>query len=60
MNNSDEFFLKQMKGVSPIKKKNRIKKESTNLNYKPLGLQQSKKKTNQSKKYQISQSQQQD
>ena len=46
MNNSDEFFLKQMKGVDPIKKKNRIKKESPNLNYKPLSLQQTKKKTN--------------
>ena len=27
MNNSDDFFLKQMKGVSPIKKNDRIKKE---------------------------------
>ena len=44
MNNSDEFFLKQMKGVDPLKKKNKIKKESPNLNYKPLSLQQSKKK----------------
>ena len=27
MNSSDDVFLKQMKGVSPIKKNNRIKKE---------------------------------
>ena len=27
MNNSDDVFLKQMKGVNPIKKNNRIKKE---------------------------------
>ena len=26
MNNSDDVFLKEMKGVSPIKKNNRIKK----------------------------------
>ena len=34
MNNSDDFFLKQMKGVSPIKKNNRIKKENLKTNYK--------------------------
>ena len=27
MNNNDDVFLKQMKGVNPIKKKNRVKKE---------------------------------
>ena len=27
MNNNDDVFLKQMKGVSPIKKNNKIKKE---------------------------------
>ena len=31
MNNSDDFFLKQMKGVSPIKKNNRIKKDGVLL-----------------------------
>ena len=34
MNNNDDFFLKQMKGVSPIKKNNRIKKEDPKINYK--------------------------
>ena len=34
MNNSDDVFLKQMKGVSPIKKNNRIKKEDPKINYK--------------------------
>ena len=34
MNNSDEIFLKQMKGVNPIKKNNRIKKEAPKTNYK--------------------------
>ena len=28
MNEDDDFFLKQMRGVNPIKKKNRIKKET--------------------------------
>ena len=35
MNNNDDVFLKQMKGVSPIKKNNRIKKENLKTNYKP-------------------------
>ena len=35
MNNNDDVFLKQMKGVSPIKKNNRIKKENFKTNYKP-------------------------
>ena len=34
MNNSDDVFLKQMKGVNPIKKNNRIKKEDPKINYK--------------------------
>ena len=34
MNNSDDVFLKQMKGVNPIKKNNRIKKENPKTNYK--------------------------
>ena len=34
MNNSDDVFLKQMKGVSPIKKNNRIKKQVPKKNYK--------------------------
>ena len=34
MNNSDDVFLKQMKGVHPIKKNNRIKKEDLKTNYK--------------------------
>ena len=33
MNNNDDVFLKQMKGVSPIKKKNRIKRENPKTNY---------------------------
>ena len=36
MNNNNDVFLKQMKGVSPIKKNNRIKKENTKTNYKPV------------------------
>tara|TARA_B100000579_G_scaffold399256_1_gene380083 strand:+ start:61 stop:603 length:543 start_codon:yes stop_codon:yes gene_type:complete len=35
MNNNNDIFLKQMKGVSPIKKNNRIKKEDPKTNYKP-------------------------
>ncbi len=35
MNNNDDVFLKQMKGVSLIKKNNRIKKEDPKTNYKP-------------------------
>ena len=34
MNNNNDVFLKQMKGVSPIKKNNRIKKEDRKVNYK--------------------------
>ena len=34
MNNSDDVFLKQMKGVNPIKKNNRIKKEDFKTNHK--------------------------
>ena len=34
MNNSNDVFLKQMKGVSPIKKNNKIKKEDPKTNYK--------------------------
>ena len=34
MNNNNDVFLKQMKGVSPIKKNNRIKKEDPKINYK--------------------------
>ena len=34
MNNSDDFFLKQMKGVNPIKKNNRIQKKDPKTNYK--------------------------
>ena len=35
MNNNDSVFLKQMKGVSPIKKNNRINKENLKTIYKP-------------------------
>ena len=35
MNNNDDVFLKQMKGVSPIKKNNRINKENPKTIYKP-------------------------
>ena len=34
MNNNNDLFLKQMKGVSPIKKNNRIKKDDLKVNYK--------------------------
>ena len=34
MNNNDDVFLKQMKGVNPIKKNNRIKKEDPKTTYK--------------------------
>ena len=34
MNNNDDVFLKQMKGVSPIKKNNKIKKEEPKTHYK--------------------------
>ena len=36
MSNSDDFFLKQMNGVNPIKKNNRIKKEDLKTNYTPI------------------------
>jgi DNA-nicking Smr family endonuclease len=44
MNNSDEFFLKQMKGVNPIKKNNKIEKEITKTNYKTIKKNILKKK----------------
>ena len=44
MNNSDEFFLKQMKGVNPIKKNNKIEKEITKTNYKTIKKNTVKKK----------------
>ena len=34
MNDSDDVFLKQMKGVNPIKKNNRIQKKDPKTNYK--------------------------
>ena len=34
MNNNNDVFLKQMKGVNPLKKNNRIKKEEQKINYK--------------------------
>ena len=34
MSNNNDVFLKQMKGVNPIKKNNRIKKEEPKINYK--------------------------
>ena len=34
MNNNNDVFLKQMKGVSPIKKNNRIKKDDPKTSYK--------------------------
>ncbi len=36
MNNKDDFFLKQMKGVSPIKKNNKVKKEVSKTKIKKL------------------------
>ena len=43
MNNKNDVFLKQMKGVSPIKKNNRIKKEDPKTNYKSGKKKYSKK-----------------
>ena len=43
MNNDNDIFLKQMKGVRPIKKNNRIKNEDPKINYKTI----KKKTTNQ-------------
>ena len=49
--NEDDFFLKQMHGVKPIKKKNRIKKDTkktsqkkkiTNINFKTTQTQNKK------------------
>jgi DNA-nicking Smr family endonuclease len=34
MNSNDDFFLKQMKGVKPIKKNNKIKKDDPKTNHK--------------------------
>ena len=31
MNNEDDLFLKQMKGVTPIKKNNKIKKQKKKI-----------------------------
>ena len=42
MNNNDDVFLKQMKGVRPIKKNNKVKKEETKINFK--NIQKLKKK----------------
>ena len=36
MNNNDDVFLKQMKGVNPIKKNNRVRKENPKIAYKSL------------------------
>ena len=44
MNKNDDVFLKQMKGVSPIKKNNRIKKEDLKTSYK-FGKKKHSKKT---------------
>ncbi len=46
MNNSDDFFLKQMKGVNPIKKNNRVKKENNNTIYKTVKKNIAQEKTN--------------
>ena len=44
--NGDDVFLKQMKGVSPIKKNNRIKKENPKINHKPRKKNIAKQKDN--------------
>ncbi len=36
MNNNDDFFLEQMKGVKPIKKNNKVKKEEPKINFKNI------------------------
>ena len=45
MNNKDEFFLKQMKGVNPINKKNRVEKEKLNLKNSTINKKVKIKKT---------------
>ena len=54
MNNGDDVFLKQMKGVTPIKKNNRIKKEDPKTNYKSEKKKYSKTKKNYNTKCQHS------
>tara|TARA_B100001175_G_C19459080_1_gene615524 strand:+ start:394 stop:936 length:543 start_codon:yes stop_codon:yes gene_type:complete len=44
MSNNEDVFLKQMKGVSPIKKNNKIKKETPKINYKLIKKKNTKKK----------------
>ena len=46
MNNSDDFFLKQMIGVSPIKKNNKIKKKELKTNYKFVKTKQTNQTNN--------------
>ena len=46
MNNSDDFFLKQMRGVNPIKKNNRVKKENNYTTHKTVKKNIAQKKTN--------------
>ena len=43
MNNSDDVFLKQMKGVMPIKKNNRVGKENPKTSYKVIKKTKAKK-----------------
>jgi len=42
MNNDDDIFLKKMKGVSPIKKNNKVKKEELIKNYKFVNKKKTK------------------
>lgn len=46
MSNKDDVFLKQMKGVSPIKKNNRIQKEEPKINHNSLKENNKKKQNN--------------
>ena len=45
MNNKDDFFLKQMKGVSPIKKNNRVKKDEPKTKYTTIKKNNTKQTT---------------
>jgi DNA-nicking Smr family endonuclease len=42
MNNDDDIFLKKMKGVNPIKKNNKVKKEELIKNYKFVNKKKTK------------------
>tara|TARA_X000000368_G_C23051870_1_gene721826 strand:- start:2030 stop:2569 length:540 start_codon:yes stop_codon:yes gene_type:complete len=50
--NKDDVFLKLMKGVKPIKKNNRIKKEEPKTKYKPIKKNKTKENTHKTTNHQ--------